>query len=285
MTNELVGYDPEDPKRVGDTVSYKVVLHNTGETMAYHVNWYDIIPDHMDNIANTVLYVPNNDVNKSDGSGALTSFDFNIVDNNLSLVPFDLPSGSLIEVTFDTDINSSTIDELKNSAYASTQSFATGGRTASQPGCHRAYDVNVDVPFFINKIPIAVDDCTYVVKTYSPYTWDIGANDVLGDGSRAEHTWRLITPPSNGTVVVNADGLATYTPNANYNGPDGFTYELEDSNGDTNQAQVCIDVDCASSQTSDDGDAGSTMSLLLMFMLTIVIGLYYVRDEETRRRR
>ncbi|MEQ1732365.1 MAG: Ig-like domain-containing protein, partial [Bacteroidia bacterium] len=35
--------------------------------------------------------------------------------------------------------------------------------------------------------------------------------------------------PTNGTVVYNADGTITYTPNANYNGPDSFIYEICDN--------------------------------------------------------
>ncbi|MBK8386163.1 MAG: cadherin-like domain-containing protein [Candidatus Accumulibacter sp.] len=30
--------------------------------------------------------------------------------------------------------------------------------------------------------------------------------------------------PSHGSVVVNADGSFTYTPDADYHGPDSFTY-------------------------------------------------------------
>ena len=33
-----------------------------------------------------------------------------------------------------------------------------------------------------------------------------------------------VTVPSHGTVLVNADGSFTYTPNAGYIGPDSFTY-------------------------------------------------------------
>src|SRR5690606_22875510 len=35
-------------------------------------------------------------------------------------------------------------------------------------------------------------------------------------------------PPSHGTVVVNADGSYTYTPAADYHGPDTFTYTVSD---------------------------------------------------------
>lgn len=285
MTNELVGFDPLDPKTVGDTISYKVVLHNEGETMAYNVHWYDIIPQHTDNITNMVLIASPDDLNKSDGSGLLSNADFSTGDHNLTLVPFDLPSGSTITVTFDTEITSSTIDELTNTAYATTQSDsnASVARTVSEPDCQRAYDTNASVPFFINQLPIANDDCTLTIKEYRPYSGDLTYNDTLGDGTKAEHTWRLLRGPKHGTATVNKDGTFVYEPNANYNGPDSFTYELEDINGDKDQAKVCINVACASSQPSDSGDAGNVLSMLLMFILTTAIGLYYIRDEKARR--
>ncbi len=37
---------------------------------------------------------------------------------------------------------------------------------------------------------------------------------------------KILTPPSNGTVIVNPNGTFTYTPNKGYNGDDEFTYTL-----------------------------------------------------------
>jgi gliding motility-associated-like protein len=45
--------------------------------------------------------------------------------------------------------------------------------------------------------------------------------------------------PSNGTVVYNADGTITYTPNANYSGPDSFIYEICD-NGTPQKCDTAI---------------------------------------------
>ncbi len=39
----------------------------------------------------------------------------------------------------------------------------------------------------------------------------------------------ILTQPANGTVVVNADGSFTYTPNLNYNGTDSFAYQVCDN--------------------------------------------------------
>ena len=39
--------------------------------------------------------------------------------------------------------------------------------------------------------------------------------------------------PAHGTAAINADGTITYTPAANYNGADSFTYTISDGNGGT----------------------------------------------------
>ena len=48
--------------------------------------------------------------------------------------------------------------------------------------------------------------------------------------------------PSNGTLVMQANGSYTYTPNADYNGTDSFTYTVTDGNGAPQTATVTIDV-------------------------------------------
>ena len=47
-------------------------------------------------------------------------------------------------------------------------------------------------------------------------------NDTDADGQSL--TAALVTGPAHGTLTLNADGSFTYTPAANYNGTDSFTY-------------------------------------------------------------
>ena len=51
------------------------------------------------------------------------------------------------------------------------------------------------------------------------------ATDVEGNAL----TFSKATNPAHGTVVVNANGTFTYTPDPNYNGPDSFTYQVCDN--------------------------------------------------------
>ena len=42
----------------------------------------------------------------------------------------------------------------------------------------------------------------------------------------------LVSGPAHGTLTLNADGSFSYTPDANYNGTDSFTYKASDGSGD-----------------------------------------------------
>ncbi|MDH3249446.1 MAG: Ig-like domain-containing protein, partial [Acidimicrobiia bacterium] len=62
-----------------------------------------------------------------------------------------------------------------------------------------------------------------------PTTIDVTFNDTDPDGDLDPASVTIITGPSNGTAVPNGDGTVTYTPAADYNGPDGFTYQVCDA--------------------------------------------------------
>ena len=50
------------------------------------------------------------------------------------------------------------------------------------------------------------------------------------------------TQPGNGTVTENTDGTLKYTPDADYNGTDSFTYTVSDGQGGTDTATVTVTV-------------------------------------------
>jgi VCBS repeat-containing protein len=67
----------------------------------------------------------------------------------------------------------------------------------------------------------------------------LAATDADGDGLE----FSVVDGPANGNVVLNADGTFTYTPNADFNGPDQFTYKVNDGSSDSNIATVMLTVD------------------------------------------
>lgn len=66
------------------------------------------------------------------------------------------------------------------------------------------------------------------------------ANDTDADGDTISVA--SATQPSHGTLTWSADGAVSYVPNANYNGPDGFTYSITDGKGGADSATVAINV-------------------------------------------
>ena len=66
------------------------------------------------------------------------------------------------------------------------------------------------------------------------------ANDT--DVDSATLTAALVAGPSHGTLTLNANGSFSYTPAANYNGTDTFTYTASDGSLTSNVATVSIVV-------------------------------------------
>ncbi|MDA7511232.1 Ig-like domain-containing protein, partial [Verrucomicrobia bacterium] len=95
----------------------------------------------------------------------------------------------------------------------------------------------------INDTPNAVDD-TYVVDEDTTLT--VAATGVLGNDSLGGDGGTLsatkLSDPSNGTVTLNGDGSLSYTPTADFNGSDSFTYSIADADGSTDTATVTITV-------------------------------------------
>ncbi|MCA1683997.1 MAG: tandem-95 repeat protein, partial [Actinobacteria bacterium] len=106
--------------------------------------------------------------------------------------------------------------------------------------------------------PVAVDD-TATTAEDTPVSVD--APGVLGNDSDADGdtlTATKVSAPAHGSVTLNADGSLSYTPAANYNGPDSFTYKANDGSADSNVATVNIAVNAVNDTPVAVNDAYST---------------------------
>jgi VCBS repeat-containing protein len=94
----------------------------------------------------------------------------------------------------------------------------------------------------VNDVPQALDDA---FATDEDAALTVAAPGVLGNDTDADSTTltaALATAPSHGQVVVNADGGFVYTPNANFNGLDTFTYTVSDGEANAGPVTVTITV-------------------------------------------
>jgi LPXTG-motif cell wall-anchored protein len=91
----------------------------------------------------------------------------------------------------------------------------------------------------VNDVPVATND-TATVSEDGSVKVSVLSNDSDVDGDTLTIT--SVTTPAHGIVVINQDGTISYTPDANYNGTDSFSYTISDGHGGTATETVNITV-------------------------------------------
>ncbi|WP_426000361.1 Ig-like domain-containing protein [Caulobacter sp. DWR1-3-2b1] len=90
-----------------------------------------------------------------------------------------------------------------------------------------------------NTTPTAGADTVLTIQgqaaTFNPRSND---GDVDGDVL----TVAIVSQPTHGSALANADGTITYTPDVGYTGPDSFTYKVSDGRGGEATATVSVTV-------------------------------------------
>jgi len=110
----------------------------------------------------------------------------------------------------------------------------------------------------VNDAPVAAAD-TY--NTPEDTTLTVNAPGVLGNDSDPDGDTLsavVASGPSHGSLTLNANGSFTYTPDANYNGTDPFTYRASDGTLASNLATVTITVSAVNDPPAVTVAAGGT---------------------------
>ncbi len=110
----------------------------------------------------------------------------------------------------------------------------------------------------VNDTPLAANDAVTTAEDAAIITGDVTANDTDIDDGLDITTITIDSPATNGTAASNGDGTFTYTPNADYNGVDTFTYTIADNTGTPSApATVTITVTAENDPpvANDDGTA------------------------------
>jgi hypothetical protein len=137
-----------------------------------------------------------------------------------------------------------------------------------EPGIHATHNEETVTRYGGIPVDVLANGDTYLVLSDITFDQPAHGSVHLDDG---------------GTADDPTDDILVYTPEPDTNYvTDEFTYVIKDSEGRTSDALVTLHIKCTSSQRSDGGDALGTMSMLMMLLLTLVTGLYYVRREDEK---
>src|SRR5205823_6506382 len=96
----------------------------------------------------------------------------------------------------------------------------------------------------VNDAPVAVAD-TLSATEDTAVTYiaaQLLGNDTDVDNSNAQLSIASVTGGTGGTVVLNANGTVTFTPNANFSGAASFTYTISDGTSTSSPATVTVNV-------------------------------------------
>ena len=107
-------------------------------------------------------------------------------------------------------------------------------------------------PYVPNTDPVALDDGGATTEDVAVDV-DVLANDSDADGHALSVAG--VTQGANGSVTINGDGTVRYTPDADFNGVDAFTYDVSDGNGGTATATVNVTIGAVNDDPTavDDG--------------------------------
>jgi VCBS repeat-containing protein len=172
--------------------------------------------------------------------------------------PLTVPAPGVLDNDTDPDGNPLTAALVTGPAHGALTLNANGAFTytpaanfnGSDTFTYRANDGTLDSGLATVTITVtAVNDAP--VATNDAYTTDedtaltIAAPGVLGNDSDLDSstlTAAVVTGPGHGTLTLNANGAFTYTPAANFNGTDTFTYRANDGSLTSDPATVTITV-------------------------------------------
>src|SRR5213078_1499264 len=159
------------------------------------------------------------------------------------------------------------INPVNDAPLAVNDSFATDEDTVltiTAPGV-LANDTDVDSPVLTAVVVTGPGHGTLTLDADGGFTYTPAANfngsdslatdvdtalpitapGVLGNDTDVDSpvlTAVVVTGPSHGALTLNANGSFTYTPAANFNGSDSFTYKANDGQADSNVATVALTI-------------------------------------------
>ncbi|WP_069864815.1 retention module-containing protein [Pseudomonas citronellolis] len=119
------------------------------------------------------------------------------------------------------------------------QVSATASETANGDQATSSQTLTVQV-HPVNDAPVFTSAASQSTVEDSVLHGQLGASDI--DGDNLTYALKNGGNPAHGSVVVNGDGSYSYTPAADYNGPDSFVVTVSDGHGGVAEQVVSITV-------------------------------------------
>ncbi|NQX61686.1 Ig-like domain-containing protein [Paenibacillus qinlingensis] len=249
LTGTLGGYDAD-----GDPLTYSVVTQPTHGTLTLDGNGYTYTPTAGYSGPDSFSYKVNDgSTDSAPATVTLTVTPENTVPTATSAT-YSVEAGTALTGTlggYDADGDQLTYSvvtqpthgtlSLDGNGYTYTP---TAGYSGPDSFSYKVNDGRVDsAPATVtltvtpaNNAPTATS-ATYSVEAGTSLIKTLGGHDADGN----QLTYIIVTQPTHGTLTLDGNGF-TYTPTAGYNGPDSFSYKVNDGRVDSEPATVTLNV-------------------------------------------
>ena len=204
---------------VGDTIQYTITASNVGTASATLVLLTDSFPS-------SGSFVPGSlsvDGVPQPGASPVTGLNLGVI-----------APGQTVTIVYSVQIVSRPSGSTQSNVANLTYNFQSLPGGPVFEGMSQSNGNNVT----INNRPPTVPNYAYTTNENVPVSSQVIGTDPDGDPL----TYSLNSIPTSGTVVVNADGTFTYTPDTGYVGPDSFTVLVSDGLGGTAVSTVAITI-------------------------------------------
>jgi hypothetical protein len=150
----------------------------------------------------------------------------------------------------------STVASAYGSGASAVANFSNTFKAESVPaagfeGLSLVYDVGSEP---VNQPPACTDGSESTAEDTA-----LSASLSCTDADGTPLTYSVVSGPSHGTLsAIGTEGTFTYTPEADYNGPDSFTFKANDGEADSQVATFAVSVTAGNDQPVCDNGSGST---------------------------
>jgi len=242
--------DAGNSYRTGSALTYTVTIENIGPSDAVGAAIQDVFPQQLANPTWTSAVTGTGvSITPASGSGSAINANFNM----------PAVTGNKIVLT----VTGTVADTVVGGSIIHNEATVSSPPDVPDPNPgNNTSDVTGIVP---NNTPVAADD-QFITKRDVPVNGNVLTNDHDPENQPLTVSTTPVVPPANGSVVQNAAGTFTYTPNPGFVGTDTYTYSVCDSQGSCATATVTItvqpaEVDLAISKLANPANATAGANL------------------------